>query len=63
MSSLKPLVETKFNAASFTLVVSRVAFALFGLSNVLKHDQLLSTPLSSYLQRQSLRLSLQQNCH
>jgi phosphatidylinositol glycan class U len=43
------------NAAALALVASRVAVALFSLSSVLSHDQLLSTPLSSYTQRECMQ--------
>lgn len=39
--------------ASSTLVLLKIAFSLFDLSNTFKHDQLLSTPLTSFSQRQS----------
>ncbi|KAL9711521.1 hypothetical protein Ac2012v2_004591 [Leucoagaricus gongylophorus] len=44
--------RNKLDAASSALIVSRIAFSLFGLSGSLKHDQLLSTPLTSYSQLQ-----------
>ncbi|KAF9452779.1 PIG-U-domain-containing protein [Macrolepiota fuliginosa MF-IS2] len=48
--SSKPLAEIKLSAASCAIIISRVACAFLGLSGVLKHDQLLSTSLSSYSQ-------------
>ncbi|KAJ3553452.1 hypothetical protein NP233_g12640 [Leucocoprinus birnbaumii] len=48
MSTSKSVSSNSLSAATSGLLISRVVSALFGLSNALKHDQLLSTPLSSY---------------
>ncbi|KXN90958.1 hypothetical protein AN958_03025 [Leucoagaricus sp. SymC.cos] len=50
MSTSKSGTGVGFDAGSLAITAIRLAFSFFGLSNFLKHDQLLSTPLSSYSQ-------------
>ncbi|XP_006460726.1 hypothetical protein AGABI2DRAFT_203888 [Agaricus bisporus var. bisporus H97] len=45
-----PPSTSGLNAAALALVATRIVAALFSPENVLKRDQLLSTPLSSYTQ-------------